>query len=116
MCYTKIIMRRKKRSFLLLLIAIASGAGLGYLIFSFPPSSQITNYKLPATPLFFALLFLSCASFFGFLLNNIRRGILIGAFINAYLLLRLFGLKQIFFIILLLALFATIELFFKQRE
>jgi len=109
-------MRRHKRPFWLFLIALLLFTTLGYIVFSFPPSSHITNYTLPTTPLFFLLLFLSCASLFGFLLNSIRRGGLIGAFIVLYFLLRLFGLKNVFFPVLLIALFVTLELFFNQQE
>jgi hypothetical protein len=51
-----------------------------------------------------------------FLLNNSRRGFLLGLLVISYLLLRLNGLTSPFFAILLLLIFGGIELFFVKRK
>ena len=73
------------------------------------------NYGLGIILAFFFLLFLSAVSLFTYLLNNTRRGFFVGILITLYFLLRFFGLTHPFFLILLLALFITLELFFSPR-
>ena len=120
-------MRRRKKSFWLLVFCLLSLASLAYIIFFLSPSSQlhlplealekwgITNYQLPILPLFFALLF-SFLFFIFYFLFNIRRGLFSALFVTTYLLLRFFHLTHIFFLIILISLFVTFDLLFRNRK
>lgn len=120
-------MNRRKRPFLLLVLSLLSLAGLLYLIITFPPSAQfslplealakwgITNYKLPITLVFFLLLFTFLLSLISYLLRSPRRAALIGILIITYLIFRMLHLNSPYFLLLLIALFITLELFFKKR-
>lgn len=117
-CYTIICMRKKKRSKILFVLSIISFITLAYVIFFYPPSwkFEIGNWKFEILPVFFLLLFTFCFSLFSYILKSLRRGTLIGIFAVSYLLLRLFGLTHQLFLVLLAALFLTIELFFSYRQ
>jgi len=109
--------KRKKHLWLLILSALSLGA-LVYLILNVSPTDQfsIFNFQfsilIPALTILFILIF----SLTTFILNNSRRGLLLGLLIISYLLLRLNGLTSPFFAILLLILFGGIELFFVKRK
>ena len=121
-------MRRRKKSFWLLVFSLLSLASLIYIIFFLSPSSQlhlplealakwgITNYQLPILPLFFALLFIFLFSLFAYFLSNTRRGLFSALFVTTYLLLRFFHLTHIFFLIILISLFVTFDLLFRNRK
>lgn len=110
-------MGRRKNLFWLILIDFLSFASLIYLIISFPPNWKfgIGNLELEILPLFLISLFLFISSFFGFLFKNLRRGVFLGLFTICSLLLRFFGLTQIFFIILLAILFLILEIVFVKK-
>lgn len=111
-------MRRKKRSPILFVIVIISLASFAYLIFSIPPTYvlQIRNYELGIIFAFFLLLFISVFSLSAYILRNTRRGLCIGLFSSVYLYLRYVQLVHPFFLLLLLVLFITLELFFSSRR
>jgi hypothetical protein len=111
-------MHKKRRPFGFLVIFILSLVGLGYLVFNFSPSSQLSiwNFQLPVLSFGLILLFLLLFSIVTFILNNSRRGFLLGFIVISYLVLRLNGLTSPFFAILLLILFGGIELFFIKRK
>ena len=131
-------MNRRKRSFWLLVLSLLSFAALIYLIVSFNPSSKlhlpleallglrshfgeggakwgITNYQLPILPVFFLLLFFFLFSLLSYLSRNLRRGATIGLLIITYLTFRMLNLDSPLFIALPIALFISLELFFKKR-
>ncbi|HSX40949.1 MAG TPA: hypothetical protein VLF68_05060 [Candidatus Saccharimonadales bacterium] len=113
-------MRRKKRSWWFLGIALLSLCGFLYFINAFSPETlpfklSSLNIQLPTLPIFFVLLFLFLFSFFAFVLNNNARGFLIGLFAVIYLLLRFYHFTQIFFLIMLVAIFTTLTLLFAKR-
>lgn len=111
-------MRGKKRRLWLLAIGLVLFAVWIYLVITLPPTFQLSldSFQFPVLPVFFAVLFLFLSSLFSFVLNNKRRGILIGLFAAIYLILRLNGLKNLFFLILLLILMGSTELFFLKRK
>jgi len=111
-------MHKKKRSLILLSLAFISFIMEGYLILHFPPAyhGKILRYTFSIVVPFFILFFLFLYSFLGFVLRNSSRGMRIGIFFCCYLLLRLFGLTQLLFFLLLLALFVVVELFFLQKK
>jgi len=111
-------MHKKRRPFWLLIVFILSLIALGYLVLNYSPVYQFSIYNFRFSILLsgLTLLFLLIFSFFTFILNNSRRGFLLGLLVIAYLSLRLNGLISPFFAILLLILFGGIELFFIKRK
>lgn len=121
-------MKRKKRPIWLLVLSSLLLASLVYLVLNFPPTHKFTIYNLSfdpwlrtkgqftILPLFFILLFSTLYSLFTALLSNKRRGLLIALFFSIYLILRLINLTHPFFLILLIALFGGIEIFFVKRK
>jgi len=111
-------MKRRKRHLWLLAVSVLSFTTLGYLILNFSPSENLSFiiYHLSLIPVFLGCLFIFIFSFFAFMLNNSRRGFLLGLLIISYLLLQLNSLTSPFFAILLLILFGGIELFFVKRK
>ena len=111
-------MKRRKRHLWLLPVSFLSLAALVYLILNFSPAFQLSiiNFQFSILIPALTLLFIFIFSLFAFILNNSRRGFLLGLLIISYLLLRLNGLTSPFFAILLLILFGVIELFFVKRK
>ncbi|OGH08084.1 MAG: hypothetical protein A2171_01270 [Candidatus Levybacteria bacterium RBG_13_35_9] len=111
-------MKRRGRKFYFLPISIASLISLLYLVLSFPPTYQfqIADFKLqilyPALILLFSFLYF----LFSFLFANNRRGLFVGLFATIYLILRLNNLTHPLFLILLLILFISLELFYLNRK
>src|SRR3989344_9373806 len=110
-------MRRKKKNVWLLTLSILSLSSFIYFINSFSPSSNlpIANYQIPIIPAFFLVFFIFLFFLSSYLLDNFRRAITIGVLICLYFTLRLFDLNNPLYIILLVALFISIELFLKKR-
>lgn len=119
---------RRKRPITLLTISLLSLASLIYLIFNYSPTQefQILNFSRqlrdPATAgqfstiyVFFLLVFIFIYSTIAYLLINTKQGLLFGLFATGYLFLRFIHLTHPFFLILLLVLFISLELFFKKR-
>lgn len=65
--------------------------------------------------IFFALLFTTSTSLSLYVLNNVRRSLLIGLGVAIFFLLRLLGLRDFIYPILLIASLASLELFFQKR-
>lgn len=92
--------------------------GLIYLLVSYPPSFElrIGSYELGILNLFFTLVFLFLFSLIAYIFNNARRGMFAGVFVVIYLFLRLTKLTHPFFLVLIIALLVTIELFFSRKK
>lgn len=108
---------RRRHPTTLLLLSFLSLAGLAYLILTYSPNYQLStmNYQLSTIYLFFPLVFLFIYSIITYLLINTKQGLLFGLFATAYLFLRFIHLTHPFFLILLVVLFLSLELFFKKR-
>ncbi len=108
---------RRKHPFTLLVLSFLSLASLIYSILSFAPSFQfsILNSQFSIFYLFFPLVFLFIYSTLAYLLISAKQGLLFALLGTAYLFLRFIHLTHPFFLILLLALFISMELFFKKR-
>ncbi|MBP9719422.1 MAG: hypothetical protein KBD46_03050 [Candidatus Levybacteria bacterium] len=110
---------KKKRSLWLIVLSIILLTGLGYFMYTYNPKSILPNpfslYMQPVS-LFFVLLFLSITSLGMYIFNHTRRGILLGLFLCCYLLLRLNHLTDVYFALILLALFVSLELFFTRYQ
>lgn len=115
---TKTSLHRKKRPINLLMLSLLSFVGLGLLIFFFQPTAHFSLFilQLPVLPFFFVLLFFSCYGLCSYLFKSRRHGILITCFVIIYLLFRLNNLTHPFFLIILAALFLTVELLFSYRK
>lgn len=126
-----IFMKRRKKPIWLLIGGLLSLIILTYLIVFLSPNSQFSlapqslldprslsegGAKVGILPFFFILIFTSFFSVSSFLLKDMRRGIFIGLFASTYLLLRFIDLTHIFFLIMLLILFATLEMFFSYKK
>lgn len=92
-----------------LIAALTVFGVLAYLANSFPPTSSVL------IGVFLLLLDISFSLLFTFLLNNTRRGILIGGGVVTFFLLRLLGLRSPLYVILLLVVLASLELTWKKR-
>src|SRR3989344_542970 len=110
-------MRRKKKNVWLLTLSILSLSSFIYFINSFSPSSNlpIANYQVPIIPAFFLVFFIFLFFLSSYLLGNLRRSIMIGVLICIYFILRLFDLNNSLYVLLLIALFISLELFFKKK-
>src|SRR3989338_4823759 len=110
-------MNRRKRPFWILVISLLSLGRLIYLIFWFPPStySIINHLSLIILIPFFLLLFTFLLFFLTYLSRNFRRAALIAVLTIIYLIFRLLNLNSPAFLLLLIALFISLELFFKKR-
>jgi len=95
-----------------LLVPLSLFILLLYLIFFFPPTYQIrlNTITIPIFIPFFLLLFFTVAGFTGLLFKNTLQGMVFGVFCVGYVLLRLFGFTHWFFLLLLVILFALIEI------
>lgn len=102
-------MRRRKRVIPTLLLAILSWGGLGYLVYKTSPQEELLLIA------FFLLLFLGAFLTASLTFNNSRRGFLIALCLVALALLRFFKLFHPLYIILLLALIVTAEMYFLKR-
>ncbi|GEM_PF-3374796 len=114
-------MKRRKKPIWLLVVGLLSLALLMYVLIFFSPNSQFSLAprslgEVGILPFFFILIFTSLFFLFSFFLSNFRRGLFIGIFVSVYLLLRFLGLTHIFFLIMLLILFITLEMFFSYKK
>ncbi len=123
-------MRKHRRPFILLIISILSFLALASLIFFFPPyTSMMPHYLIQSLPfslgkfiqvpsllLFFVLLAFFLFTTGSYILKSKKHGILIAGFVISYLLLRLNHLTNLFFLILLFALFVVLELMVSSRK
>lgn len=110
-------MRREKKHltffYLFFFLFIAT---LVYILFVDPTNYFIISgiYFSPSI-IFFLLLFGSIFSLFSFLLLNKRRGSLVGIFITGCLLLRFFGFRGWFYLVLFASIILLIELFLSDK-
>ncbi len=109
---------RKKRSLSLLFVALASFLVLLSLIFMTSPTQTIYlgSIGFSIQLLFFLLLDIFLFSSINFAFNSRIHGVLGSLFVVSYLLFRLNNLTHPFVLILLLALFLTIELVFTKQH
>ena len=101
-------MRRKRKLIPTILLTILSWGSLGFLVYKIPPTS---NFIL----LFFLLFFLALLLSFALLFANTRRGFLFALGILTLALLRFFHLFHPLYIVLVLSLLLTTELFFLRK-
>ncbi|MBI4096363.1 MAG: hypothetical protein HY425_01465 [Candidatus Levybacteria bacterium] len=120
-------MNRRKRPFWLLVTSLLSLAGIIFLINFYSPSAQfslplgalakggIFNFQFSILSVFFLLFFTFLLSLITYLLRSSRRAFLIGFLTIIYLIFRMLNLNSPYFLLLLIALFVSLELFFKKQ-
>jgi hypothetical protein len=111
-----------------LILSLLSALAFGFFVYFVAPNTQfIPNTLLTMTPfanqnatatraLFFILLALFLFSSGTYVFKSKTHGILIASFAVIYLIFRLSNLTNPFFLILLAALFLTLELFVSYRK
>jgi hypothetical protein len=118
-------MSRKKRPLPFLALSLISFISLALLVYFFPPNQQLSIPNLPAgkAGFQFSILYFFLLLFYLLLFSSITytfksktHGVLISSFVILYLLFRLNGLTHPFFLLLLFALFITLELLFSYRR
>ena len=111
--------KRKTKLYLpYLFLAIIAFGFLGFLLINFPPNYllKVINFSAPIIYLIFALTFLSLF-FLGTLIFRGRiHGVILSGLFLLYFLLRIIGIRQIFFLFLIIALFVTIELLLRKKK
>ncbi|MBI2036086.1 hypothetical protein HYT17_00400 [Candidatus Microgenomates bacterium] len=101
-------MGRRKNFFPTVVAILFSWGSLAYLIYKIPP----TDAWIAG---FFLLLFLSLFLSASLLFNNTRRGFLVAGGLTVIALLRFFHLFYPLYIILVIALLVTIEVYFLKK-
>ncbi|MCL4353792.1 hypothetical protein M1615_05035 [Patescibacteria group bacterium] len=114
-------MRRRKRPFIPIFFAAILAAGLGYVVFQFSPDFVLpTGFpfigKMPAEYGFFFIFFFFIFFSVWYALRSKLQGALMAIFATAYLMLRALGFKNVFFLVLFLALLVTLEFLFGNSK
>ncbi len=101
-------MGRRKNFIPTVFFTLLSWGGLGYLIYKIPPTAFWII-------VFFILLFFVFFLTFSLVLNNTRRGGLVASGLTAIALLLFFHLVYPLYIILVIALLITVEVYFLKK-
>lgn len=112
-------MQKRKKLIPHLIIAILALLGVTLLVITFSPARQIDLSFTKLSPVipFFLCVFLSIAGILGFILNNLRHGILAALFAVAFLLLQMMRYNNIFYTVILIIIFVLLEfLFWKENR
>lgn len=115
-------MRKKKRLLLHIFGFLIFLSIFLYALFFIPPTAfyhvkqNFINLTFSSSLLFFSTLFLWIMFLFSILLNNTRRGVVIGIIITSFFLLRFFSLNNPIFILLVIGFFVVLELVFINRR
>lgn len=109
-------MRRRKNLIPMLFLAVVCWVGVGYLIYAVSPNRPLpTPLPIDSKTPFFLLLFLTLFFSLTLLFNNTRRGFLVALGLTALVLLRFFKFFHPLYIVLVLAILFTVELFFAKK-
>ena len=122
-------MRHQKRPLSLLIIGLISLVTLGCLIYFFTPTTNLTFpdtfaslpfalnklIQIPLLLVFFILVAIFLFSTGSYIFKSKTHGVLIAGLVITFLLFRLSHLTHPFFLILLLALFFTLEMLVSNR-
>lgn len=116
--HQKRTMRKNREDFPAIIIGFAALISLIYIILNFAPdkSFNILNFSFSPILIFLVLVFISIYELFSFTFNDQRQGFLVSFFATLYLILRLNRLIHPFFLILIVAIFITLELLFRKRK
>lgn len=92
-----------------LIIGICAVSGLGFLINAYDPDSWLYIGA------FFLLLFLAASAISFFVTNIVRRSLLLGSGVLGIFFLRFLGLRELYYLVLLLLCLISIELYFQKK-
>lgn len=119
-------MRKRKRSVWKLLLGILLLFTTAYIALSFSPYKNLPHLSIPGGPtvdfalspvlVFFLFLFLAIYFIVSFVLYNKAQGFVFSLTIIGFLLLRYYDLHNLFFVTLLIAVFAALQLFLKYQR
>jgi len=102
-------MHLRQRNSWWLFIGVIGVSVLGWFTNTFSPK------ELFFRAIFFLIIFITTTSLFFYVLNNVRRALLVGIGVVSFLILRYVGLREVFYAILLLASLVSLEVFFQKR-
>lgn len=110
-------MRQERKHILFLYLFIPFFALLFLLIFFVDPKStfEAGSISIPPLYIFLSLLFLAIFSLFSFILLSKRRASLLSIFIVCLLILRFFGFRSPFYLLLLSSIILLAEFFLADR-
>jgi len=91
------------------LLGLIGVSGTAWLINTYAPGQPVHLV------VFFVAVFVSCFFLFLFLLNNVRRSTLVSLGVVLYLILRYLNLRQSYYIVLLIASLASLEIALRKR-
>ena len=108
----------RQKQWVFLLVTIGSGLSLGYIIKTLSPyyTFFILGQYISILFLFFILFFLFIVSLLTIIFRSLLQGILFASVFLLYLLLRLSGLTQLFYLILLVTIFIALKLAFISNK
>lgn len=101
--------QRRKNFFPTLLLSILFWLGWGFILFKVPPDNLLSIFGFFS--FFFMALFLTSALF----LANSRRGLMTAIFFVLVLIFRYYQIGNLLNLIILLAIFVALELFFSKQ-
>lgn len=101
--------RSNPRNIWWLVVAICGICVLAWFVNTYPPHS----WQLFIV--FFSLIFLTSLFLLLYLLNNVRRSLLLSTGLIVYLILQLLNLRELYYPILLLATLLSLELMLRKR-
>ena len=114
---------RKRHNYFYLLTAILTLILSGYILFNFSPQSAFEISELGNFTIKIPLILISLFSFSifiysltTFLFFRKTQGVIFIAFIDSYIIMRLAGLTHWIFLVLVIALFVTVELFILKKK
>ncbi len=116
---------RKRHNYAYLLASILLSILISYLFVNFSPYHKFqvpalpaggSNISIPILPIFFTLLGILIFSISTFLFIQKQHGVVLTLTILGYLLMRLIGLTHWIFLILVIGLLITVELFIIKKK
>lgn len=111
-------MRQERKHIIFLYLFIIFFALLFILIFFVDPKNTFVagNISIPLLYIFLPLLFLTIFSLFSFILLSKRRAALLSIFVVSLLILRFFGFRSPFYLLLLSSIILLSEFFLADRS
>lgn len=102
-------MHETARNPIWLVIGISAMSAIGWFINTFEPNSFFS------LTLFFIILAVATYALAYFALNNVRRALLLSLSLFLVLALRLLGLRSVFYVVIIILLVASLELYSQKR-
>jgi len=107
-------MKKRKEFLPYLLLAVVSFICIALTFYFVDPEKSF--YGVSPIVIFFLFIFLTCFALSSYVFLNIRRGILIGFFTSALLILQITGFANVFYITVLLLIVLILDIGLKKRS